>query len=114
MNSRAYYLTTLGAWKEHAGRFAHSHWVTADPLAEPGEVGNGTRVLTLVETDEGGHWALESNIGFEALPVVLAASPVSAGVTAALAGYGVKPGATTLDVAEAVGRLHPLMRHRVF
>ena len=114
MNSRAYYLTTLGAWKRHAGRYAHSHWAPTDPSVGPAELGNATRVLALVEADEGGHWELEKDAEFEALPVVLAASAVPANVISALAGYGVKPGATTLDVAEAMGGTHPLMRHRIF
>lgn len=114
MSSRAYYLTTLGAWKRHACRYANSHWAPGDPSVGPAELGNATRVLALVEADEGAHWALERDAEFTALPVVLAASPVPLDVSSALAGYGVKAGATTLGVAEAVGRVHPLMRYRIF
>jgi len=73
-----------------------------------------TRILLLVEADEGAHAALEDDAAFEPLPHPLAQRPVSTSSQAALAALGVAPGATTLDVAEAAGRVHPLLRHRVF
>lgn len=30
MTGRAYYLTTLGAWRRHVLRFAHSHWLAVN------------------------------------------------------------------------------------
>jgi hypothetical protein len=30
MTGHAYYLTTLGAWRRHAARFAHSHWLAVN------------------------------------------------------------------------------------
>jgi hypothetical protein len=114
MTGRTYYLTTLGAWRRNACRYANSHWVPADPSMNTAEINAATTVLALVEADEGAHLALEQDAKFEALPPVLAAGPVSTEVAMALSKYGLAAGATTLDVAEAVGRVHPLMRYRVF
>jgi hypothetical protein len=68
----------------------------------------------LVEADEGAHLALEDDAAFEALPHPLAQKPISQSARDALASHDVPYGATTFDVAEAVGRAHPLLRHRVF
>ena len=112
MNSRAYYLTTFAAWKRHAHRYAQSHWAAADPGGKPAAISDAAPVLALIEADEGTHFALERDTEFEALPPVLAAAPVSPRVAAALAGYGIAPGATMLDATEAVARVHPLLRYR--
>lgn len=111
MNGRAYYLTTLGEWRQHADRFGNSHWVAADPAAEASET---SRILVLIEADEGAHLSLERHPGFEALPHPLSEKPVSSPIAEILAGHGVAPGATTFDVAEVVAQTHPLLRHRVF
>ena len=76
--------------------------------------GDATPILVLVEADEGAHLALEDEPAFEALPHPLAQKPLSPGAQSALAAHGVAPGATTFDAAEAVARVHPLLRHRVF
>jgi hypothetical protein len=73
-----------------------------------------TKILVLIEADEGVHLALESEPTFEALPHPLAQKPISDAAQSALAPHGVAPGATTFDAAEAVARVHPLLRHRVF
>ena len=73
-----------------------------------------TKILVLVEADEGAHLALEDDPAFEALPHPLAQAPISAAAQAALAPHGVGPGATTFDAAEALARVHPLLKHRVF
>jgi hypothetical protein len=75
---------------------------------------DATLILVLIEADEGAHLALEDDAAFEALPHPLAEKPISAAAQAALASHGVAPGATTFDAAEAVARVHPLLRHRVF
>jgi len=72
------------------------------------------QILVLIEADEGVHLALEDDTAFEALPHPFAQKAISEGAQAALAGHGLAPGATTFEVAEAVARVHPLMRHRVF
>ncbi|HXJ17943.1 MAG TPA: hypothetical protein VNM68_12195, partial [Candidatus Polarisedimenticolia bacterium] len=77
-------------------------------------VGTDSRILVLIEADEGAHLALEDDGAFEALPHPLAQKPISEAVQSALAPHGVAPGATTFDAAEAVARIHPLLRHRVF
>jgi hypothetical protein len=75
---------------------------------------DATPILVLVEADEGAHLALEDDVAFEALPHPLAQKPVSETAQTALATHGVAPGATTFDASEAVARVHPLLRHRVF
>jgi hypothetical protein len=128
MTGRAYYLTTLADWQRHAARFANSHFVVlgtgntaadtasyaAGTAGNPAIPGAGIRILALIEADEGVHISIENDPAFESLPHPLAQKPISQGAQAALVAHGVAPGATTFDAAEAVGRLHPLLRHRVF
>ena len=124
MTGKLYYLTTLGAWQRHAGRFANSHWLALNKTASGGVSDNfvsadfvaddATPIIVLVEADEGAHLALEDDTAFEALPHPLAQKPISKSARDALASHDVPYGATTFDVAEAVGRAHPLLRHRVF
>lgn len=73
-----------------------------------------TRILVLIEADEGVHLSLDDDPAFEALPHPLAQKPISPAAQSALAPHGVAPGATTFDAAEALARVHPLLRHRVF
>ena len=123
MTGKRYYITTLGDWQRHAARFATSHFIVLDaPAAEPCHAptkeaplpDGGARILALIEADEGAHLALEDDAAFEALPHPLAQKPISDAAQSALAAHGVAPGATTFDAAEAVARVHPLLRHRVF
>ena len=72
------------------------------------------QILVLLEADEGVHLALEDDSAFEALPHPLAQKPISDAALAALSPHGVAPGATTFDAAEALARVHPLLRHRIF
>jgi len=72
------------------------------------------RILVLIEADEGVHLSLEDEPAFEPLPHPLAQKPISDAAQAALAPHGVTPGATTFDAAEALARIHPLLKHRVF
>jgi hypothetical protein len=83
--------------------------MTDEPVSE-----DATSIIVLVEADEGAHLALEDDGAFEALPHPLAQKPISQSARAALVSHNVPYGATTFDVAEAVGRAHPLLRHRVF
>jgi hypothetical protein len=96
------------------------------PSAEPPGEGNSsfapqtdsladaTPILVLIEADEGAHLALESDADFHALPHPLSQKPISEAAQSALALFGVASGATTFDAAETLGRVHPLLRHRVF
>jgi hypothetical protein len=117
MTGKAYYMTTLGEWQRHAVRFANSHYIALDPRA-PDDCATSAnadaRILVLIEADEGVHLALEGEPAFEALPHPLAQKPISVAAQSALAPHGVAPGATTFDAAEALARIHPLLRHRVF
>ncbi len=142
MTGKCYYLTTLGAWHRHAGRFANSHWLALGAAAtaplssdstsahditpagtaccaptEPSIAASetdATPILVLIEADEGAHLALEDDGAFEALPHPLAQKPISEAAQTALAAHGVATGATMFDATEAVARVHPLLRHRVF
>jgi hypothetical protein len=107
MTGKAYYITTLTDWQRHAPRFANSHWMALDDTKQP-------RILVLIEADEGVHLSLDDDPAFEPLPHPLAQKPIPAAAQSALAPHGVAPGATTFDAAEALARVHPLLRHRVF
>jgi hypothetical protein len=73
-----------------------------------------TRIVVLVDADEGVHLALDDDAAFEALPHPFAPKAISHSAHEALAAHGVTPGSTTFDAAEAVARAHPLLRPRVF
>ena len=141
MTGRRYYITTLADWHRHAHRFANSHWlalsdddsaIASRELAEatrpvpdavantsardtqPPGVSAATRIVVLVDADEGVHLALEDDVAFEALPHPFAPKAISHAAHEALAAHGVAPGSTTFDAAEAIARAHPLLRPRVF
>lgn len=139
MTGRAYYLTTLGAWRRHSERLANSHWLalnsddvevskhdTGEATVAAGTAVGGraddasfvpdetTPILALIEADEGAHLTLQDDREFEQLPHPLSQKPVSEAAVAALAAHGVASGANMFDAAEAVARVHPLLRHRVF
>jgi hypothetical protein len=148
MTGKAYYLTTLGAWRRHAGRLANSHWLALNSDAGDGSTANGgdargslteggrfasagaacraptdessdepgdaTRILALIEADEGAHLALQDDLEFEQLPHPLSQRAVSEAAVAALAAHGVASGANMFEAAEAIARVHPLLQHRVF
>ncbi|MGH6877280.1 MAG: hypothetical protein ACREHV_07875, partial [Rhizomicrobium sp.] len=97
MNAKAYYLTTLGDWRRHASRFANSHWLALNDCSGSARPDDSTRILVLVEADEGAHLALEDDSAFEVLPHPLAQQPLSAPAQAALARLGVAPGANTFE-----------------
>ncbi len=125
MTGKAYYLTTLGALQRHSARLNTSHWLALVPSGEPVPaicepdsaamaLPETAQILALIEADEGAHLALEDDADFQALPHPLAQRSISPEAQAALAAYGVAPGATTFDAAETVAQFHPLLRHRVF
>ena len=116
MTGKGYYITTIGDWKRRAGSFANSHWVLLEDAGHdvPSDVNESSRILVLVEADEGMHAALEDDQRFEALPHPLSQKPISKTAHAALAIHGVRSGQSTFEAAEIVGRVHPLLRHRVF
>lgn len=127
MTGRRYYFTTLGAWRRHAAHCAETHFVTVNgPGAQSGDgcigsqseeagpTDDATRILALVDADEGAHLAMENDAEFETLPHPLARMPVSQRVGAALAHFGVAQGDDTFTVAEKLACANPLLRHRVF
>lgn len=121
MRGKSYYLTTLGEWRRKAHRFHSSHFVQARFSSATGHSLEGAEaaaatssVLVLVEGDEGIHNELQGNPGWESLPHPLGNRAVSDRVVAALIGHGVREGATTYEVVEAIARAHPVMRYQVF
>jgi len=124
MTGKRYYISTLTDWQRHAGRFSNSHWFSLTPAeaesggavrTRPNESTNSNPpIIVIVEADKGAHLALEDDPAFEALPDPFSQRPISDRALAALAGFNLRPGATTLEVSELLGRLHPLLRHRVF
>jgi hypothetical protein len=100
-----------GELPSHAPGQTSDHALDHPPDRAPDDA---TLILVLVEADEGAHLALEDEPAFEALPHPLAQKVISPAAQAALAAHGVAPGATTFDAAEAVARIHPLLRHHVF
>jgi len=95
---------------------------TSAPDAEPPGVAfahdaqppDASRIIVLVDADEGVHLALDDDAAFEALPHPFAPKAISHAAHEALAAHGVAPGSTTFDAAEAIARAHPLLRPRVF
>jgi hypothetical protein len=138
MTGRRYYITTLADWHRHAHRFANSHWLAlgddndvnasreltdaarivpdagAHTSPHDAQPSDATRIIVLVDADEGVHLALDDDAAFEALPHPFAPKAISHAAHEALAAYGVAPGSTTFDAAEAIARAHPLLRPRVF
>ena len=140
MTGRAYYVTTIAAWSQHATRFPSSHWVQLGtsiqsvPSLSAGLAGNPTKCLTqqsspvgvtmdeahatpilaVIEGDEGVHLMLERHPDFCALPHPLSTKPIPAQVSAQMAHCGIPAGATTFEVAERMANLHPLLGYRLF
>ena len=117
MTGRRYYITTLADWHRYAHRFANSHWLALhndDSAIASRELAAATRIIVLVDADEGVHLALDDDDAFEALPHPFAPKAISHAAHEALAAHGVAPGSTTFDAAEAIARAHPLLRPRVF
>jgi hypothetical protein len=111
MTGRRYYLTTAGAWRRHAGRCAETHFVA---VGAEDAANDATRIVALIEADEGAHLAMENDAEFESLPHPLARTTVSQHVADALEQFGVEVGDDTFGVAEKLARVNPLLRHRVF
>ena len=78
------------------------------------ELAAATRIVVLIDADEGVHLALDDDAAFEALPHPFAPKAISHAAHEALAAHGVAPGSTTFDAAEAIARAHPLLRPSVF
>jgi hypothetical protein len=128
MTGRRYYLTTAAAWRPLAHRCTEAHFIALDNPSGKGTTPeaqstddavsplatDAALILVLVTADEAAHIALETNPQFEPLPHPLARTPVSERVASALAYLGVLPGDDTFTVAEKLGRVNPLLRHRVF
>jgi hypothetical protein len=138
MTGRRYYITTLADWHRHVHRFSNSHWLAlsddehatasrevadasraarldgANHAAHDAQPCDSTRIIVLIDADEGAHLALDDDATFEALPHPFAPKAISHAAHEALAAHGVPPGSTTFDAAEVVARAHPLLRPRVF
>jgi hypothetical protein len=111
VTGKLYYLTSLGAWKRHAERFVHSHWIATEAKKA---IDDTSRIFVAVDADEGAHSALEDDPEFETLPHPLSDRRLSDASREALAPLGIGHGDCTFVAAEALARIHPLLRHRVF
>lgn len=127
MAGKSYYITSLKDWKRRVNSYAASHWVAlpdanADDASNelPGERAFGaslpdsTRILVVIESDEGGHASIEDDRGFEPLPHPLSHTPLSTSAARALKQFGVEASDSALSVTEVAGQKHPLLRYRVF
>lgn len=118
----------MAAWQRLAHGCSEAHFIVLGipggkataPGSESGDeaidlsAADTALILALITADEAAHIALENDPEFEALPHPLARTPVSKRVAAALAPLGVLSGDDTFTVAEKLGRVNPLLRHRVF
>lgn len=128
MTGRKYYLTTMAAWQRLAHHCTEGHFIVLDTPKGQGNLqaaessesatvtpsADATLILALLTADEAAHLVLEADPEFEPLPHPLARTPVSERAAAVLAPLGVVPGDDTFTVAEKLGRVNPLLRHRVF
>lgn len=128
MTGRRYYLTTMAAWQRLFLCCSEAHFIVLDPPDGQGSAqgaessknaikspaAGAALILALVTADEAAHIAFETDPEFEPLPHPLARTPVSERVAATLAHLGVLPSDDTFTVAEKLGRVNPLLRHRVF
>jgi hypothetical protein len=111
MSGKLYYLATLGGWRRHAAHFVHSHWFAVECEKV---VDDASKIFVVVDADEGAHNALQDDPEFEALPHPMTTTGVSEAGQKTLAPFGITAGANSFEVAEAMARMHPLLRHRVF
>jgi hypothetical protein len=111
MSGKLYYLTTLGGWRRHAERFVHSHWFAVEAHKA---IDEASKIFVVVDADEGAHNALQDDPEFEALPHPMITTGISEAGQTMLSPFGITAGANTFEVAEAMARMHPLLRHRVF
>jgi len=109
MQGRTYYITTLESWQREAPRFAASHYIHADPQAPATPQ---TKILAMIETDEGTHNTLSRDPRWQELPHALAGKPIPTAAVEALANHQVSPFATTFEATEAVAKNHPIMKYR--
>ena len=111
MQGRTYYLTTLEAWQTEASYFTTSHYILTDansPIAAE------TKILAVVEADEGTHNNLSQNPLWQELPHPLSPRLIPETVADALSSHGVTAFNTTFEATELVANNHPILRYRVF
>jgi hypothetical protein len=111
MQCRCYYLTTLSEWTSKSAQFTASHYILADlnRAATP-----GTRILVIVEADEGAHNSLSQDSNWQELPHPLSPRMIPANVADELSSHGVTTFNTMFEALEAIAMSHPILRHRVF
>jgi len=111
MQGRSYYLTTIRAWRAASPQLATSHFIHAefDSVATP-----ETKILAMVEADEGTLNSLSKNPAWQELPHPLNPNLVPESVADALSSHGVTPFNTAFEATESIARSHPILRYRVF
>jgi hypothetical protein len=111
MQGRSYYLTTLSAWQVESAHFITSHYLQADPTSATSP---DTKILALVEADEGTHNSLSQNPIWQELPHPLSPKIIPEAITQVLSPLGVTPFSSSFEATESVAKIHPILRHRVF
>ncbi len=111
MKGRTYYLTTLQAWQTEAPCFTTSHYILADANSTAAAE---TKILAMVEADEGTLNTLSRNPLWQELPHPLSPKLIPETVADALSSHGVTEFSTTFEATEKVANNHPILRYRVF
>lgn len=111
MQGRTYYLTTLQAWQTEAPHFTTSHYILADLNSTAAAE---TKILAVVEADEGTHNTLSQNPLWQELPHPLSPTLIPETVADALSSQGVTAFSTTFEATDRVANNHPILRYRVF
>jgi hypothetical protein len=111
MQGRTYYLTTLQAWQTDSPHFTTSHYILANPNCIAAAE---TKILAMVEADEGTHNTLSQNPLWQELPHPLSPRLIPETVAEALSSHGVTAFSTTFEATEKVANSHPILRYRVF
>ncbi|MGA8074058.1 MAG: hypothetical protein WB995_11310 [Candidatus Acidiferrales bacterium] len=109
MQSRTYYLTTIESWQRESPRFTTSHYIHADPNSP---FAASTKILAMVEADEGTHNSLAINPGWQEFPHALSSNPIPQSAAEVLEPHGVCAFATTFEATEVVAKNHPILRYR--
>lgn len=109
MQGKLYYLTNLESWQQASANFTTSHYIHAEPASAATP---GTKILALVEADEGTHNSLAQNPSWQELPHPLSPAPIPQQTADTLAAHGATANTTTFELTELVAKSHPVMRYR--
>ena len=111
MRGRSYYLTTLSAWRNESGHFITSHYMHTEPASPASQE---SKIWLSVEADEGTHNSLSQDPLWKELPHPLSPTIIPEAIAQVLAPLGVTAFSSSFETTEAIAKLHPILRHRVF